>query len=96
MDQIGFVKKYFNDYPTLAENDRADLIVWDYVPPTPLNSENFWGHVIYGIFEHPVHSVLQNGNFLMKDFHLIDVDADKITNDIYKQGERLFNKMKAS
>ncbi len=96
LDQIGFVKKYFNDYPTLAENDRADLIVWDYVLPTPLNSENFWGHLIYGIFEYPVHSVLQNGNFLMKDFHLVDVDADKITNDVFKQGERLFNKMKAS
>jgi cytosine/adenosine deaminase-related metal-dependent hydrolase len=96
MDQISFVRKYFNDYPVLAENDRADMIIWDYVPPTPLNKENFWGHLIYGVFEYPVHSVLQNGNFLMKEFSLIDIDADKIVNDISRQGERLFNKLKAS
>ena len=96
IDQIGFVKKYFNDYPSLNENDRADLIVWDYVPPTPLNRENFWGHLIYGIFEYPVHSVIQNGSFLMRDFRLINIDADRIMNDISKQGERLFNKLKAS
>lgn len=93
-DQIGFAKKYFPDFATLNENDRADLIVWDYVPPTPITKENFWGHFIFGMLEYPVHSVLQNGNFLMKDFQLIGFDENKIKNDIYVQGERLYHQIK--
>ncbi|MEK6552824.1 MAG: hypothetical protein AABZ54_05180, partial [Bacteroidota bacterium] len=92
-DQIGFAKKYFPDFAALNENDRADLIVWDYVPPTPMTNENFWGHFIFGMLEYPIHTVLQNGNFLMKDFQLIGVDENKIKNEIYVQGERLFNEL---
>jgi len=93
-DQIGFAKKYFSDFSTLNEESRADLILWDYVPPTPISRENFWGHFIYGMLEYPVHSVLQNGNFLMKNFQLIGVEEDKIKNEIFIQGERLYNKLK--
>ncbi|MCB9260106.1 MAG: hypothetical protein H6612_12220 [Ignavibacteriales bacterium] len=42
-DQIYFVKRYFPNFTSLKPNDRADFIVWDYIPPTPINSENFWG-----------------------------------------------------
>lgn len=93
-DQIGFAKKYFSDYPTLSENDRADLVIWNYVPPTPLTKENFWGHYIYGVLEYPVETVMQNGEYLMKDFQLLHNDESKIKNEIYAQGERLVNKLK--
>ena len=39
--QHKFVKKYFNDFPSLIEGDRADFIIWDYVPPTPISKDNF-------------------------------------------------------
>ncbi|NJD22388.1 MAG: amidohydrolase family protein [Melioribacter sp.] len=93
-DQIGFAKKYFPDFGTLGENERADLIVWDYIPPTPLTKENFWGHFIFGMLEYPIQTVVQNGNFLMKDFQLIGVDENKIKNEIYIQGERLYHQIK--
>jgi len=93
-DQIEFVKKYFPDFTSLNENERADMIVWDYVPPTPITRENFWGHFIFGMLEYPVQSVVQNGKFLMKDFQIIGIDENKIKNEIYVQGERLYNKLK--
>ncbi|MEW6703115.1 MAG: amidohydrolase family protein, partial [Bacteroidota bacterium] len=77
-DQLIFVRKYFPDFPSLNENDRADMIVWDYVPPATINKENFWGHFIYGMLEYPVHSVLMKGEFLMKDFQLVNADENKI------------------
>lgn len=95
-DQLTFAKRYFHDFPTLNQGDRADMIVWDYVPPTPISRENFWGHFIYGILEYPVHSVLQNGEFLMKDFRLMKADENKIKNEIYFQGEKLVTKMNTS
>jgi cytosine/adenosine deaminase-related metal-dependent hydrolase len=91
-DQIGFVKKYFSDYPLLNKNERADFLIWDYIPPTPLNAENFWGHYIYGILERPVHSVIQGGSFLMKDKQLLAVNESELYKKIYLQGEKLFKK----
>ena len=91
-DQLSFIKKYFSDFPCLNAKDRADLIIWDYVPPTPFIEENFWGHFIYGILDRPVHSVLQNGNVLMNDFE-ISFDNWKYHKNILTQGYRLYKKM---
>lgn len=88
-DQHRFVKKYFPDFTSLQVGDRADLIIWDYVPPTPISQSNFFGHYIYGILERQVNSVIQNGKVLLNDFTLNDIDETKINNYIYKQGKRL-------
>ena len=93
-DQIGFAKKYFPDFPSLNEKDRADFIIWDYIQPTPINKENFWGHFIFGMLEYQISSVVQNCRFLMKEFSLTGADENEIKSEIYLQGERLFNKMK--
>lgn len=92
-DQITFAKRYFTDFPSLNLNDRADLIIWDYVPPTPVTSSNIWGHFVYGILERQIHSVVQEGTFLMKDFQLAGVDESNENAEIYKQGERLHKKL---
>jgi len=94
LDQIAFIQEYFNDFPTLQVNDRADFIIWDYVPPTPLTKENFWGHYIYGMLERAIQSTIQQGKFLMKDKKLIGIDEEKINKEIYKQGDKLFYKIK--
>ena len=91
-DQLNFVQKYFPDFSSLNIKDRADLIIWDYVPPTPFIQENFWGHFIYGILDRPVHSVIQSGNVLMNDFK-ISFDDWEYQKNIVEQGHRLYNKM---
>ncbi len=91
-DQLTFVKRYFSDYPSIQQGDRADLIIWDYVPPTPITKDNFWGHFLYGIIERKVESVIHNGRVLMKHNILLDVDEEALNVEIYNQGEKLFNK----
>jgi len=90
-DQLEFVRRYFSDFPSLQKNDRADFIVWDYVPPTPFSAENFWGHFIYGILERPVQHVLQNGRLLMRDHRILNINESDISTNIYRQGKRLFS-----
>ena len=91
-DQHNFIQKYFPDFPSLNTNNRADLIIWDYVPPTPFMEENFWGHFIYGILDRPVYSVIQNGNVLMNSFKISFNDTEYQKN-IIAQGNRLYEKM---
>ncbi|MDH3268924.1 MAG: amidohydrolase family protein [Ignavibacteria bacterium] len=91
-DQLNFVQKYFPDFPNLNAKDRADLIIWDYVPPTPFMEKNFMGHFIYGILDRPVHSVIQNGNVLMNNYE-ISFNDQKYQKNIVEQGHRLYNKV---
>ena len=90
-DQLNFVQKYFSDFPTLNVNDRADFVIWDYIPPTPFTSENFWGHYVYGILERPVYSVIQNGKVLMNNFRLT-FNETEMNKNIVEQGTRLYDK----
>jgi putative selenium metabolism protein SsnA len=91
-NQHKFAKQFFEDFPSLNVGDRADLIIWDYIPPTPFNNENFWGHYLYGVIERPVKTVIQNGNILMRDFSLVNIDETDIASKIFDQGNKLFNK----
>ena len=91
-DQLNFVQKYFPDFSLLNIKDKADLIIWDYIPPTPFMEENFWGHFIYGILDRSIHSVIQNGNVLMNSFK-ISFDDSEYQKNITTQGNRLYNKM---
>ena len=63
--QHSFVRRFFPDHPSLSEGDRADLVVWDYRPPSPLNPDTFWGHYVYGVLESPAWAVLQEGRLLL-------------------------------
>jgi len=91
-NQHKFAKQFFQDFPSLNVGDRADLIIWDYIPPTPFTSDNFWGHYLYGVVERPVKTVIQNGNVLMKDFNFVNINETEIASKIFEQGNRLFNK----
>ena len=92
-NQLKFVKRFFPDFTGLNTGDRADLIIWDYVPPTPFSEENFWGHFLYGIIESRIKDVLHNGIILLKDFEP-EVNDDIYTSNIVKEGNRFFNKFR--
>lgn len=92
-DQLNFVKKYFPDFTSLQLGERADLIMWDYIPPTLFNSGNFWGHYLYGMTECGIHSVVQNGEVLLENFKLNEeVDLKFIA----EQGKILLKKFNNS
>lgn len=91
-NQHSFAKQFFTDFPSLNIGDRANLIIWDYIPPTPINAENYWGHYLYGVLESQVRTVIQNGNILMQDFNFINIDETFIASKIFEQGNKLFNK----
>ncbi len=91
-DQISFIGKYFPDFTSLNVKNRADLIIWDYIPPIPFKQENYWGHFIYGVLDRQVHSVIQNGKLLMNNFR-IAFDDTEYQKNIVAQGGRLYKKI---
>ena len=89
-DQLQFVLRYFSDFPRLQSGDRADFVIWEYQPPTPLTSENFFGHYLYGLLESPPYSVFQAGQQLLHQQQILIQDRHSIFENIQQQGHRLF------
>ncbi len=95
-DQVAFLRRFFSDYPGLQEGERADLAVWDYRPPSPLDQDTFWGHLVYGLLESPAWSVLAGGRPLMVEGRLLSVDAEATARAAARHGERLFERLGAA
>ncbi|TGE34560.1 putative aminohydrolase SsnA [Desulfosporosinus sp. Sb-LF] len=62
----------------LSEGAWADVIVVDYVPPTPMDANNWSGHLLFGVSGHCVETTVINGRVRMLDRKLIDIDEEAI------------------
>ncbi|MHB1044999.1 MAG: putative aminohydrolase SsnA [Thermoanaerobaculia bacterium] len=64
---------------TLAEGAAADVILVDYLPPTPLNDDTVLGHLVFGLSEAVVDTTICGGRVLMHGRRLeIDVDEEAL------------------
>ena len=67
----------------IEEGARADLVLYDYFPPTPLTGDNIFGHALFGIAHAPVDSLMVNGRFVIRDRKFVNLDeravAEKAT-----------------
>lgn len=62
----------------IEEGAYADIIVLDYDPVTPLNANNWGGHVLFGLIGRCVTDTIINGKFVMKDKEILGVDRASI------------------
>jgi cytosine/adenosine deaminase-related metal-dependent hydrolase len=56
----------------------ADLVVFDYDPPTPLTADNLGGHLLFGLDRSHVEHVLVAGRFVVRDRRLANLDAAQV------------------
>ncbi len=63
---------------SLAPGAPADVIVVDAAPPTHLGSENFFGHLVYGLSEAPVRHTVARGRVLLEDFRHTTIDCQEL------------------
>ncbi len=53
------------DLGRLHPGNPADLVVWDYYPPTPLTKDNLWSHLILGLVGARAEDVFISGRHLL-------------------------------
>ncbi len=76
----------------LAPGNPADLVLWDYDPPTPLDAENIAGHLAFGMSSRSVRSVAVGGSLRISDRRAL-FDIEKIQALARRQARRLWNSM---
>ncbi len=99
-DKIAFGDAYFrlrkvhdylktNHFKGDGENN---LVVLDYPSATPMNSENFLGHFLFGLSSNHVQHVIANGRLIVKDRIVQKVDEHEVVEFTRKQAKRLWGK----
>jgi putative selenium metabolism protein SsnA len=62
----------------LTPGARADVVVLDYKPRTPMSEMNFGGHAIFGMEGSHVRHTVANGRILMRNRELVTLDETEI------------------
>jgi putative selenium metabolism protein SsnA len=70
----------------------ADLVVYDYRAPTPLESHNFGGHLLFGLGGAPVRHALVNGELVLRDGVSTRVDEEALYSKAREEARRLWKK----
>ncbi len=60
----------------LKEGAAADVIITDYVPPTPMHEKNLYSHILFGMSGRSVVTTICNGQILMRDRVLQNLDEE--------------------
>ncbi len=56
----------------------ADLLVLDYYAPTPILPDNLFGHLLFGIANAPLDSLMVNGRWVVREGHCVNVDEPRV------------------
>ncbi|MFA6366679.1 MAG: amidohydrolase family protein, partial [Candidatus Hydrogenedentales bacterium] len=89
------LERYFpgeGSFGVLAPGNPADLVLWDYDPPTPLDAANIAGHMAFGMSSRSVRSVAVAGKIRIQDRKPL-FDMEKIQASARAQARRLWNNM---
>lgn len=65
-------------YGELRPGAQADVIVVDYMPPTPLNEGNWSGHLLFGVSGRAVETTVINGKVRMLRRELVGIDEEAV------------------
>ena len=77
----------------LEKGAAADIIIADYIPPTPMNAGNLNGHMLFGMNGRSVVTTVGNGKVLMKNRELQGIDEERCLAKIREGAARLEKKI---
>ena len=76
----------------IAPGARADLVLADYWPPTPLTKDNLFGHFLFGIANAPVDTLIVNGRVVVRGKKIETVDEPAVMEKASAQARALWRR----
>ena len=68
----------------------ADFILVDYYPPTPIHAENLFGHLLFGISNAPIDSLVVNGRFVVRAKQCVSIDERRLAEKAARMAKALW------
>lgn len=86
-----FAGFYFAGKPGILERGaNADIVIFDYIPVTPINKNNYLDHLLFGMSATSVNMVMVNGKFIYNDRSFLTLDEELILDECKKSSRRLW------
>lgn len=77
---------------SIAPGQAADLILFDYNPPTPFDTTTFYGHLMFGLSQSIVDTTIVNGKVLMENRQLQTIDESAVFQEARELSARLWQR----
>jgi len=77
----------------LKKGYAADVIIADYDPPTPIEASNVKAHLLFGISGKDISFTMAQGNIVMKDRKLVQLDEIQIMENCRQGAVELWEKL---
>ena len=77
----------------LSAGAAADIVLLDYVPPTPMSKDNFPWHGIFGMDGQHINSTMVAGRWLMRNRQLLTIDEERIAARARELSQALWQRM---
>ncbi len=89
------LKRYFgSEFGRIAPGYKADLVISDYLAPTPIEPDNIAGHIAFGLGSSSVKSVMINGKLVMEN-RSFSYDVQKIYADAAQEAQRVWERVES-
>jgi putative selenium metabolism protein SsnA len=72
---------------------RADMILVDYYAPTPMTSDNLFGHLLFGIANAPIDSLIVDGRYVVREKQCVNVDERRVAAQAARCAKALWERM---
>jgi len=77
----------------IAPGARADLLLLDYWPPTPIEPANLFGHLLFGIANAPVDSLMVGGRWVVREGRCVHLDEGRIAESAAARAKALWERL---
>ncbi|AKI96688.1 putative aminohydrolase SsnA [Kosmotoga pacifica] len=78
----------------IEPGQRADFVLIDYTPPTPIERDNFIGHFFYGVIDNlKVTDVFVSGKQIVSEGEIVTVDKQAIYSEARKLASALWKRL---
>jgi len=86
------IHNYFKLVHFKGDGDN-NLVVFDYPSATPLDSQNFLAHFLFGFNSGNIQHVISNGKLIVNDRKICTIDEAEVLNFTREQAKRLWEKI---
>ena len=91
-NRLRSVHNYLNQNSFKGDGEN-NLMILDYDTPTPMNRENFLGHLFYGMSSGHVRHLISQGKLILKDREHTLLNEEEILAKSKEQAKRLWKKL---
>ena len=91
-DRLRRVHGYLNQNNFKGDGEN-NLMILDYDTPTPIDKDNYLGHLFYGMSSGHVRHLVSQGKLILKDRKHTSLNEEEILAESQLQAKRLWKKL---